>query len=185
MLLNFHRHEHFLKDHSIGKCVGVSVFLFFFFSSGSPFSFSVDADLTSWNGCWKPFFIIIQLKVCTCGVYLCSISFIYIFLLWIDLTSQQASHTSFCCYENGSSAFKKHRLSVYFSLTRPNLCLCFSCSRWDYLFKKKKKRAVELRMHLNSEHLHAKKRGVHKNPVSAWSFYLVSVLTWTSGRLPI
>lgn len=44
MLLNFHRHEHFLKDHSIGKCVGVSVF---FYSSGSPLSFSVDADLTS------------------------------------------------------------------------------------------------------------------------------------------
>lgn len=26
MLLNFPRHEHFLKDHSIGKCVGVSFF---------------------------------------------------------------------------------------------------------------------------------------------------------------
>lgn len=74
--------------------------LFFFSSLVHPFP-SLDADLTSWNGCWKAFFIIIQLKVCTCGVYLCSTSFIYIFLQWIDLTSQQASHTFFAAMKMG------------------------------------------------------------------------------------
>lgn len=33
VLLNFHRHEHFLKEHSSRKCVGVSVFYLFVFNS--------------------------------------------------------------------------------------------------------------------------------------------------------
>lgn len=39
MLLNFHRHEHFLKDHSIGKCVGVFFFVSLFFFSSLVHSF--------------------------------------------------------------------------------------------------------------------------------------------------
>lgn len=50
VLLNFYCHKHFLKDHWIGKCVGVS-FFFFKLPLSPLFSFSIDADLTSWNGC--------------------------------------------------------------------------------------------------------------------------------------
>lgn len=58
--------------------VWVYLSFFFFLALWLTLFLSVDADLTSWNGCWKPFFTI-QLRVCTCGVYLCSMIFIYIF----------------------------------------------------------------------------------------------------------
>lgn len=125
MLLNFHRHEHFLKDHSIGKCVGV----FFFFVSLFFF-------LAHWFtlfllcGCWpnqlkrmlKSIFHYTALSAYLWCVFMQNVAHLHIFLLWIVLTSQQATRTSFCCSENGSSSFM---WSVYFSLSDPNLSLHF------------------------------------------------------------
>lgn len=87
-LLNFYCHKHFLKDHWIGKCVGVS---FFLSSPLSPlFSFSIDADLTSWNGCCFVFQMHLACVparrwisfTCVFTAFFFFIVIIYLFLQW-------------------------------------------------------------------------------------------------------
>lgn len=93
--------------------------------------------------------------------------------IWIDLPSQRASHTSFYRHENGSSAFNKHRLSVYFSLVQPDLCLCFTCGGWDcfllfFLF------FLKVCWIVDAYELKTFTKG-SQSAVSAWSFYLVLI----------
>lgn len=94
-------------------------------------------------GCWpnqlkrmlKSIFHYTALSAYLWCVFMQNVAHLHIFLLWIVLTSQRATRTSFCCSENGSSSFM---WSVYFSPSDPNLSLhhfIFFSSPSDCLFK--------------------------------------------------
>lgn len=156
VLLNFYRHEHFLKDHWIGKCVGVSDFLFFFFAlCFSPFLLC---------RCWpnqlkwvlKTVFHYTAKSMHLACIFMQHVLHLHI---WTEPTSLQTSHISFCFHKNGCSVFDKNRVCV----SGAAIVLLFTFYFIKGCFFK-----GLLGTRVNSEHRHKGQRS--HSFVSAWSF---------------
>lgn len=70
VLLNFHRHKHFLKDHSIGKRVGV--YFFFFLALVRPFPSQWKLTYC-WTGVLKTIFHYTALSVCSWRTFMLNV----------------------------------------------------------------------------------------------------------------